>query len=228
MNAPLPFSAAQFFDVFRAYNSVWGPVVPTLLALALAAVACTVWPRRRSDAFVSGVLAVLWLWSGLVYHLGFFAAINPAALVFAGMFIAGAISFAVSGVVRRQLIFRWRRDLRSALAGLLIAYALVAYPVGATMSGHPYPVLPTFGLPCPTTLFTIGILTLLQRPHPWSVLVAPLAWSLVGAQAAFRFGMWPDLALIPSAALAAALMFTARGRARNEKASAAASQAWHA
>jgi hypothetical protein len=39
--------------------------------------------------------------------------------------------------------------------------------------------------------------------------------------------MWPDLALIPSAALAAALMFKARGRARNEKASAAASQAWH-
>ena len=222
MNATLPFSAAQFLAVLAAYNEAWGPVVPTLLTLALAVVACSLWPRRGSDAFVAGVLAVLWLWSGLVYHLGFFMAINPASGAFAVIFIAGAVSFVVSGIVRRQLIFRWRRDLRSALAALLIAYALVAYPLAAVLSGHVYPALPTFGLPCPTTLFTIGVLSLLQRPHPWGVLLAPIAWSLVGAQAAFRFAMWPDLALIPSTALAIWLATTAGGRPGGEEVASAA------
>lgn len=46
-----------------------------------------------------------------------------------------------------------------ALAGIaLIADALVLYPVWSAYSGHSYPETATFGLPCPTTIFTIGVL----------------------------------------------------------------------
>ena len=212
MTTPLPFTAEQFFGVFRAYHAAWGLALPALLVVGVAAVACTLRPWRGSDAFVSGALALLWLWTGLVYHLGFFAAINPLAPAFAAASLAGAASFAVSGLIQRRLAFRWRRDARSAASAALIAYALVLYPVGAALSGHPYPEMPTFGLPCPTTLFTIGLLGLLQRPHPRTPLVVPLAWCLVGMQAAFRLQVWPDLGLIPAAALAAWLLVTARHR----------------
>lgn len=33
-------------------------------------------------------------------------------------------------------------------------------------------ILPTFGLPCPTTLFTIGLLAFVVSPYPRSTLVA--------------------------------------------------------
>lgn len=62
--------------------------------------------------------------------------------------------------------------------------------------------MPTFGLPCPTTLFTVGTLAFLAPGSPASVLVAPLLWSLVGVQAAFRLGVMPDLALLPAAIVA--------------------------
>ena len=56
--------------------------------------------------------------------------------------------------------------------------------------------LPTFGLPCPTTIFTIGLLCFAVPPTPRSPLIVPLLWCLVGAQAAFLLGVQPDLGLI--------------------------------
>ena len=54
---------------------------------------------------------------------------------------------------------------------------------------------PTFGLPCPTTIFTIGILGLSIRPIPLRVIIVPIVWSIIGVQAAFLLNIWPDLVL---------------------------------
>lgn len=40
--------------------------------------------------------------------------------------------------------------------------------------GHTYPAQPTFGLPCPTTIFTFGLLLWVRPPVPWSLLVIPV------------------------------------------------------
>lgn len=44
--------------------------------------------------------------------------------------------------------------LHRAAVGAIVSVALRR----ATRAGHPYPELPTFGLPCPTTIFSIGAL----------------------------------------------------------------------
>jgi len=75
----------------------------------------------------------------------------------------------------------------------------VVYPVWSAYAGHPYPATPTFGLPCPTTIFTIGLLCFAVPPMPRSPLIVPLLWCLVGAQAAFLLGVQPDLGLIAAA-----------------------------
>ena len=62
--------------------------------------------------------------------------------------------------------------------------------------GHRYPTFPTFGLPCPTTLFTIAVLAFLVRAFPRSIFVVPVAWCFVGSQAAFVFDVQADLGLI--------------------------------
>ncbi len=84
----------------------------------------------------------------------------------------------------------------------LSIYALVIYPLVGRLAGHAYPRIPTFGLPCPTTIFTLGMLLLARRPVPWSLFVIPIGWSFVGAVAALELGVPQDLAL-PAAALIA-------------------------
>jgi hypothetical protein len=72
----------------------------------------------------------------------------------------------------------------TALGGLFVVYALVVYPLLGAALGHRFPAAPTFGLPCPTTLFTVGLLAFLRRPFPASVLVIPALWTVVGTSAA--------------------------------------------
>lgn len=98
-----------------------------------------------------------------------------------------------------------------ATAGVaLIVFALVVYPVWSAYAGHSYPATPTFGLPCPTTIFTIGVLAFAVPPYPRSPLVAPVLWCFVGAQAAFLLGVQPDLGLVAAALVGIGLLVTAR------------------
>ena len=202
----LPFTVEQFFGVFRAYNEALWPAQVLLLALALAAIGLVAFPRRWSGVGVSAILVFLWGWLGLAYHLAFFTAINPLAYVFSAVSVAGAVVFAWHGIVRRTLEFRLSRSARTAVGGCLVLFALVVYPALSVYTGHRYPATPTFGLPCPTTIFTIGLLAFLVPPYPRSVLLVPVLWSLVGSQAAFLLGVPQDLGLLIAAAVGVFLM----------------------
>ncbi len=197
----LPFTAEQFRAVFRDYNSTLWPAQLFLLALAVTAVVLVVWPRRWSGVGVSAILAFLWAWMGIAYHFAFFTSISPPAYGFAAVFVAGALVFVWQGVVRRRLEFRWVAGGRGVMALLLVAFAFIVYPAWSYVAGHPYLETPTFGLPCPTTIFTMGLLALLVRPYPRSPFVVPVLWSLVGAQAAFLLAVPQDLALVVVAVL---------------------------
>ncbi|HEY5550762.1 MAG TPA: DUF6064 family protein, partial [Opitutaceae bacterium] len=50
-------------------------------------------------------------------------------------------------------------------------------------------------VPCPTTLFTAGVLLAVAAPVPRWLFVVPIAWSVVGGSAAVLLGMMPDLML---------------------------------
>ena len=191
----LPFTIEQFYGVFREYNtSVW-PAQILLVALAVVAVALVVVPRRWSGAGISSILAFLWAWLGLAFHLAFFTGINPGAYVFAGVSLAGAVIFLWQGVLRRKLEFRVVRSFRTVVGLILIVFALIMYPVWSHYAGHLYPAIPSFGLPCPTTIFTVGMLAFLVAPYPRSPFVVPVLWCLVGVQAAFLLGVPQDLGL---------------------------------
>lgn len=192
----IPFTVEQFFGVFRAYNLAVWPAQVALLALAIVAVVLVAVSRRWSGAGVSCILAFLWAWMALAYHLAFFSSINPLAYAFAALSLVGASVFFWQGVVRRQLQFKLNSGARAITGLCLIAFALAGYPMWSYYAGHRYPALPTFGLPCPTTIFTIGMLAFLVRPYPRSHFVIPVLWCLVGSQAAFMFNVPQDLGLV--------------------------------
>jgi hypothetical protein len=83
----LPFTQEQFLQVFARYNEALWPL--QWVAWLLGAYACMLVLRSGAGSAraVPAVLALLWLWTGVVYHGLFFAAINRAALLFAALFV---------------------------------------------------------------------------------------------------------------------------------------------
>jgi hypothetical protein len=117
------------------------------------------------------------------------------------MFVIQAVLFLGWGVARGRLVFLTDRPAQRMAAGAILTYALVIYPLLASLSGHPYLASPTFGAPCPTVIYTFGLL-LLARSVPAWLLVIPGLWALVGSSAVLAFGVLQDVGLLASAVVA--------------------------
>lgn len=206
----IPFTDEQFYGVFTAYNTAVWPMQFPLLALGVLAFVFLVRQRSYSSVGISAILAALWVWQALAYHLVFFTVINPLAYAFAAVFIAGAAAFIWQGVIRRKLIFKLVSGWRGWTGWGLLIFAFFIYPAWTYFMGHRYPTFPTFGLPCPTTLFTIALLAFLVRPYPRSVFVVPITWCFVGSQAAFVFDVQADLGLIAAGVLGLVLLIKSK------------------
>ncbi len=202
----LPFTTEQFLSVFERYNQTVWPFQIILNLFALAAVYFAVRPFRLSDKIVAGILAFLWVWIGAAYHLAFFASINPAAVMFGVVNIVQGLVFLFFGLLRPWLGFRYRTNVYTITGAFFILYALVLYPLLGSMSGHAYPRTPTFGLPCPTTIFTFGLLLWTSARVPRVVLVIPFLWSLLGFTAALSLGIREDIGLLVAGIVGSALL----------------------
>lgn len=194
-----PFTTEQFLSVFKSYNqSVW-PIQILFNLLALLAVALLIKKSRLSDKAVSFVLSFFWLWMGVVYHILFFTTINPAAYVFGAIFTIQAILlFYVLGI-KQKAALRFTTDIYGVTGLAFIVYAIILYPITGYYQGHVYPASPTFGLPCPTTIFTLGILLWSEKKMPLFLVIIPLAWSVIGFLAAMNFGIKEDIGLLVAA-----------------------------
>ncbi len=203
----LPFTTEQFFDVFATYNTAIWPVHVLAYALATGLVALVLAGKAWSGRWAAIVLGAFWLWNGLVYHLSFFTAINPAAYAFAAMFVVQGWLFLGYGTARRRLALSFRADGRG-LAGMgLIAFAMLGYSALGLVPGHVWPRAPMFGVtPCPTAIFTFGVLLLSARPLPGPLLVIPVVWAVIGTSAALLLGVREDLTLAAATVLALTLL----------------------
>lgn len=191
-----PFTIEQFFGVFVAYNAAIWPAQIVAYLLGLFAFAAFWSQRPMASRLILSILAVMWAWNGIGYHLLFFTTINPAAMLFAVLFVLQAILFAIGAVAAKGMRSEVRRDFRSFAALAFIVYAMLIYPVLGIQAGHGLMAGPMFGVaPCPTTIFTIGMLLLVRGNWVAWLSIIPLLWSLVGLAAALQLGMFEDLAL---------------------------------
>lgn len=126
--------------------------------------------------------------------------INPAAWGFAALFIGEAALLAWYGVFQRRLAFGTAIGLARGLGIGLACYAL-AYPALNILAGHTYPASPTFGVPCPTGIFTVGLLLTGAGRQPIPVLVVPVLWALIGGSAALVLGVTTDYVLLACSVL---------------------------
>ncbi|MBI1879844.1 MAG: hypothetical protein HYR94_16760 [Chloroflexi bacterium] len=192
----LPFTPEQFFDVFRQYNLAVWPMQGVIYGLAVIALLLAGHGMRYASRVVAVILALFWLWMGLVYHLGYFTSINQAAYIFGGLFIVQAILFFTVGLLSQELRFRFHPNKYAIIGSVFILYGLLIYPLLGYAWGHRYPAAPTFGLPCPTTLFTFGLLLWTDKSVPKYLLVIPVIWSIIGFFAALQLDVWEDVMLL--------------------------------
>ena len=210
----LPFTTDQFLSVFGQYNQAVWPLQIVLNLGGFVAIVLAFRKNAWSNRVIAGILAFLWLWIGLAYHIAFFAAINRAAYAFGILTIIQGIVFLIFGVFTPHLSFRFRPDAFGITGALFILYALIIYPFLGYSLGHVYPKAPTFGLPCPTTIFTFGLLLWTDIRLPRSVLIIPVLWSIIGFMAALTLGILEDTGLLIAGIAGLVLILV---RDRNEK-----------
>jgi len=206
----LPFTHAEFFEAMAAYNESTWPAQFGLQLAALAVLWLALRRPRHAGRVVAGVLGGLWAWMAVAYHWLFFTAINPAAWLFGAVFLVEAMALLWFGCVKGWLSFGGWERRRQAAGWALVLFALVVYPTVGWLAGHRYPAFPTFGLPCPTTIFTIGVLLWADPPGSRWLHAVPLAWTLVGSSAAFL--VYGDLGLVAAGLVSLWALLAPEGR----------------
>lgn len=192
----LPFSVEQFLGIFQEYNLAIWPMQFAAYILAAIALLLAIKKSKFSDRIITAVLAFFWLWMGIVYHLIFFQTINKAAIGFGILYVIQGLLFLYEGVAQSRLSFEFKINFNSMIGSLFIIDAMLIYPLIGASLGHAYPRLPSFGVaPCPTTIFTFGLLLWTDKKVPKYVLIIPFIWSLIGFSAAVSLGIREDVGL---------------------------------
>jgi hypothetical protein len=204
----LPFSTDQFLAVFAAYNQAIWPTQVGAYVLGLLALVALWRPGPAASRFILSVLAVMWAFNGIAYNLNFFAAINPLAKGFAALFVLEAVLLLFNAAVAPGVRFMCHADGRTAVSAVLIVHAMLIYEVLGALAGHGGLKGPLFGVsPCPTTIFTAGML-LLARGNSIAILsVIPILWAAIGVTASVLLGIPEDYGLgVAGLMLAAAIV----------------------
>lgn len=212
----MSFSSEMLLGYFAVYNERIWPVQLLGYVVALLTLVLLFRQGKSWNRVVTGVLALLWLWLGLVFWL-------PAARQNT-MFYAPTIFFTAQGVLflvalaRERVTYGPARRVDTAIGLAFVAYALVGYPIVGLLVGHVYPhtALPPL-FPCPATVLTFGVLFLAQRV-PRHLLIIPALWAASGVLW-FYLGMVEDAGLV-IAGLVGVIGLLARERATRRAASA--------
>lgn len=189
-------SLEQVLGVFGTYNVAIWPMQVLAYLLGFLAALLAIRPIRHSSRIVAGILSFYWLWTGVVFYVFFWAPSYPPAYVLVPIVVLQGTVFLVLGVLRPRLSFGFAPGIYGLVGALLVAYAMVGYPVVGYFLGHVYPRMPPFGLVlCPTTIFTFGLLLWTDRPVPKYVLIVPFLAS-IGAFQAVSIGVLEDIGLV--------------------------------
>jgi len=128
-------------------------------------------------------------------------------MVFGSLFIAQALIFIFEGSVRNRISFDVKANIYGLTGALLIFYAIFGYQALEYILGRGYPEILSFGMfPCPTVIFSLGILLWTKKKFPGYILIFPIINALSGFIPAFMIGIIEDIGLIISGLLALSLL----------------------
>lgn len=206
----MTFTLEQLLAVFEKYNLAIWPMQVLAYLVGIVAVYFALKPSKQSNKIIAGILAFLWLWTGIAFFIFFFGPVYVPAYAFGGLFIIQGILF-LATMQKPRISFGFKGDLNVIVGVLFITYAMLGYPLVGMLLDHNYPQSPPFGLtPCPLGVFTFGLFLLTDKKVPKLFLVIPLLWALGGFMPV-SVGVLEDIGLI-IAGITGTIMLVIRDR----------------
>jgi hypothetical protein len=197
----------RFLNYASRYNQDLYPAQYLMLGLGLIAILMVFFRTERSSRFISAILAFFYGWIGLQFYMVYFKEFMPIPFVFAILFIVQALIFILEGTVRNRISFRFKADLYGLTGALLIFYSIFGYQALEYIIGRGYPEILAFGMfPCPTVIFSLGILLWTEKKFPPYILIFPIINALSGFIPAFMIGIIEDIGLIISGLIVLTLL----------------------
>jgi len=176
----ITFTIKEFLEMLASYNTTFWPMQLVAYALGVVALIFAIRSTSYSSKIISGILTFFWLWVGVVFNWIYFSKIFPMSVGSTILFVIEGIILAATGVFKKNLSFSAKANLYGVVGGLFMLYGMVGYPAIEYLLGRGYPQLLPFGLaPCPTTVFTLGMLLWSER-LPKYIVAIPFLYSLSG------------------------------------------------
>jgi hypothetical protein len=204
----MPFTSEQFLDVFREYNTSVFPFQLIILILSFISIFVLHLKNKNIEKITGLFLSLLWIWIGCIYHIRFFSGINKAAFIFGALFILQGILFFVEFFIRNKIELNFESRFKNYSGYILLFFGVILYPVIGIISGKSIDIAITMGLPCPSVIFTFGVLIFAGKSLPKYLLIIPAVWAFIGFLAALKFGVYQDIALPVSAILTIILIYS--------------------
>jgi len=187
----LPFTQEQYFGSITSYNhDVW-PAQGVLYLIALVTLILA--HRKRRSANI--LLAFLWVWAGCAYFVMHVGPMSQAGYVEAAVLMLQA--FLVLGIK-----FSPRSGVLPSAGGVLVFFAMVAYPVLGILRSGSVMGVQHMGMHAPLTIFTLGLVMWTGGVVPSRSIVIPLMVALGGTIIGLYTGAYENLGLIVAAVLA--------------------------
>jgi hypothetical protein len=118
------------------------------------------------------------------------------AIAFVILFVIEAGIVVYTGIFRQSLSFKPKLDAYGIVGALLVLYSMIGYPAIEYLLGRGYPDLLPFGLvPCPMTVFTLGLFLWSDKKLPGYVVTIPIMYSLSGV-IPISLGIVEDIGLV--------------------------------
>jgi hypothetical protein len=202
----IPFTFDEFLEMLARFNTGWWPMHLVMYALAFASIYFAIRKTRWSAKVVTGILVFFWIWVGTVFNLLCFSRLYPMAYIFVVLYYLEGIILTWVGFVGKKLSYSVKADLFGVTGAIMIIYALIGYPLIGYVTGRgPDHLLYTGMMPCPTAIFTLGLLLWAEKPIPKIVFVIPVVYALTGFVPVI-LGIVEDIGLIAGGILTAILL----------------------
>ena len=200
------FTIEDFMLVLERYNLAVWPMQIFAYILVILALFFTFKSTKYSQKIVLGILSFLWLFNGIVFSLLYWAPSHLFGYIFGVCCILQGLLFLYS-LKKSDITISFSGVTYYSIIGIIfVVYAIVGYQVFGYFLGHIYPKFFPVGLvPCPTTIFTLGVFLIISKRIPKKYYVIPLIIALGGFLAVYK-GIYEDIGLIIAGLLGAFLI----------------------
>jgi hypothetical protein len=209
----LLFSPRTYYRMFELYHDAVWPA--QLIALVLVVmIAVLLWRTDdRAGVAIAAVIAASWLWVAVAFQLRQYAGINWAARYFAALFVVQATLLAWLGIVRRRLTFTRRASGGRWVSPAVFVVSTVLSPLAGRAAGRAWTQVEWPGLtPDATVVATLALLLLATPRAPRVLMLAPLAWCVIGGATLWALESSEALVLVVAGVAGVASMIWRRTR----------------